>query len=392
MSKWPGIRHQFRLDQQQAHFAAMIFASHPLEVTEGITKDGERLDVEGYPFFLANSGKRTRRTLEALAEYFGVAFGDAALTHGTALGLAQILGGVRVSPEQEILTSRNEHDAVGETLRFRAERDGTRYRTVQLYRDSRTVSQDEIVQNVASALRPSTRLLVLTWVYSSDGVKLPLAEIGRLVDRENQRRLRPEDQLLFVVDGVHGFGVEDVMFADLNCDFFIAGCHKWIFGPRGTAIIAGRHAAWRHVVPMVATLSAAPNLPAFPHIPGGVIAFENRWALATALDFHRKVLVKSDVQARVRELTARFKEGLAGIGGIDLVTPDSTELSSGVVCFDLDRHSPDQAVEHLRARGIVASVSAWDHHAGRNHVRFSVSILNSEHEVDTALAVLEQAC
>jgi selenocysteine lyase/cysteine desulfurase len=45
-------------------------------------------------------------------------------------------------------------------------------------------------------------------------------------------------EVLLCVDGVHGFGIEDVSFAELGCDFLMAGCHKWLFGPRGTGIIA----------------------------------------------------------------------------------------------------------------------------------------------------------
>lgn len=41
------------------------------------------------------------------------------------------------------------------------------------------------------------------------------------------------DRVLLVVDGVHGFGVEDETVAQMGCDFFVAGTHKWIFGPRG---------------------------------------------------------------------------------------------------------------------------------------------------------------
>lgn len=73
----------------------------------------------------------------------------------------------------------------------------------------------------------------MTWVQSGSGVKLPIREIGKLVRELNQKR-DEQDRIIYVVDGVHGFGVEDVSFADFDCDYFIAGTHKWLFGPRGT--------------------------------------------------------------------------------------------------------------------------------------------------------------
>ena len=52
---------------------------------------------------------------------------------------------------------------------------------------------------------------------------------------------RPErERVLLCVDGVHGFGVEETSPAELGCDLFAAGCHKWLFGPRGTGLLWGR--------------------------------------------------------------------------------------------------------------------------------------------------------
>ena len=74
----------------------------------------------------------------------------------------------------------------------------------------------------------------MTWVHSGSGVKLPIGQIGELVRRHNRDR-DEQDRIVYVVDGVHGFGVEDAQFSDFNCDYFIAGTHKWMFGPGAPA-------------------------------------------------------------------------------------------------------------------------------------------------------------
>ena len=50
-----------------------------------------------------------------------------------------------------------------------------------------------------------------------------------MVNTANQER-DEADQIIFCVDGVHGFGIEDQDVTKLGCDVFIAGTHKWIFG------------------------------------------------------------------------------------------------------------------------------------------------------------------
>src|SRR3546814_14835530 len=39
--------------------------------------------------------------------------------------------------------------------------------------------------------------------------------------------------------------------ASLGADCLMSGCHKWLYGPRGTGIIAGRSDAWARLDPMI---------------------------------------------------------------------------------------------------------------------------------------------
>jgi len=88
----------------------------------------------------------------------------------------------------------------------------------------------QVLDTINRNIRPETRVLGMTWVHSGSGVKLPISDIGGLVDEHNRQR-DDQDRIVYVVDGVHGFGVEDLSFPAMNCDFFIAGTHKWMFGP-----------------------------------------------------------------------------------------------------------------------------------------------------------------
>jgi len=43
----------------------------------------------------------------------------------------------------------------------------------------------------------------------------------------------------------------DLTLPELNCDFWVAGTHKWLFGPRGTGVLWGRENAWRFTRPTI---------------------------------------------------------------------------------------------------------------------------------------------
>ena len=111
IDKWATIRRQFALTPEFSHFATLVFTSHPTPVALAIDYQRGLLDLDGFRYFMRDSPGLKLAALEAAASYFAVPPGLVALTTGTTLGLAQVLGGVTMKPHQRFLTSINEHPA-----------------------------------------------------------------------------------------------------------------------------------------------------------------------------------------------------------------------------------------------------------------------------------------
>ncbi|HEX6903461.1 MAG TPA: aminotransferase class V-fold PLP-dependent enzyme [Thermoanaerobaculia bacterium] len=385
MSKWDLVRNAFELDPAVTHFTAMSIASHPAALQWQIDNHRNAFNRGPLAHVLTQFPIAEQAAFEAVAAYFGADASAIALTGSTTMGLAQVLGGVVVAPHQEILTSTAEHFTTLDTLELREKRDRTAYRTFQLYKRASTATAAEIVDSVRAAIKPETRLLSLAWVYSSDGLKIPVRNIAEVVKAENACRQDPREKLLFSVDGVHGFGVEDSTFDALGCDLFIAGCHKWVFGPRGTAIVCGKPDAWEEVVPIMLTFSAKTKGPGRIHTPGGVHAYEHTLSLATSFHF-LSALGKSSVYGRVRQLVERLRAGLTERGML-IETPAATQLSSGIVCFRHPEEKPAVTVRRLMDSKIYITESPKDP-SGTSHARVSVAIFNNEADIDRLVAAL----
>lgn len=155
---WDQVRREFPLARADRHdFATMVQASNPESVSRAIATQRSEQDRDGFSYLETEGGDRDREVLEAINRYFDVPVDLVAPTYSTTMGLAQILGGVRMSANQEFLTSKNEHPATIETLELRARRDGTAFRQFPLFVDSRLVTEDEIIASVQREIRPSTR-------------------------------------------------------------------------------------------------------------------------------------------------------------------------------------------------------------------------------------------
>ncbi|BBP64194.1 class V aminotransferase [Pseudomonas sp. Cab53] len=386
--KWAQLRSLFDQDPDYLHFANFLVTTHPRPVREAIEQHRAALDKNPglqMDWDLGITEAREENVRTWAGRYLQAGPKQIALTGSTTQGLAMIYGGVQVKPDQEILTTVHEHYATHTILDLRAQRDGTRVRKIKLFEDAHRASHDEILAAIDRAIRPQTRVLGMTWVHSGSGVKLPIDQIGALVERHNQGR-RDDQRIVYVVDGVHGFGVEDLGFAAMNCDFFIAGTHKWMFGPRGTGLVCSRSDELKYVTPIIPTFSEAT---AFSTVmtPGGFHAFEHRWAVDEAFKLHLE-LGKAEVQARIHALNSYLKKQLVAMPQVELVTPLSPALSAGFTFFRIKgRESGQVAGDLMKQRVIVDAV----HRDAGPVIRTAPGLLNNEAQIDRFMTLLNQA-
>jgi isopenicillin-N epimerase len=393
---WEAVRDQFVLSPDFIHMTGFLLASHPKLVRDAIEAHRRGLDDNPVHYWADNEERFEADVLRAAADYLGAAPTDIALTDSTTMGLGLLYGGLALRQGQEVLTTTHDHYSTQVSLQLRAERTGASVRTIPLYRDLKTVSKDEIVNSLVTHVRPETRYVAVTWVHSSTGLKLPIRDTADALTKINASRAEG-DRALLCVDGVHGLGVENVRMADLGCDFFVAGTHKWMCGPRGTGLVWGHSRAWPAAHATIPTftfdayriwMKETPEnkvTKAALMTPGGFHSFEHRWALSEAFRFHLAI-GKARIADRIHTQNRQLKEGLAKMPGITLHTPLADELSAGIVCFEIVGLKPDQAVKALRRKRIIASETPYT----VKYVRLAPSLLTSPAEVETTLAAVRQ--
>jgi len=388
---WEGVRAAFALSPDRVHLSAMLLAANPRPVREAIERHRRGLDADPAGYYRQHSRRLRAEVREEAARYLGGAPGEIALTDSTTMGIATVYHGLRLGPGDEVLTTEHDYYATHEALRLAAARTGAVVRRVRLFDDPATATAEEMVERLGQAVTPRTRALALTWVHSSTGLKLPVAALREAADDAARRHGSPRP--LLALDAVHGFGVEDVDVRALGCDFLMAGCHKWLFGPRGTGIVWAHEEAWAATEPTIPSFIEGASWEAWDRAepppgptnaermtPGGFKPFEHRWAMTEAFRFHQAI-GKERVQARTHALATQLKDGLAAMPHVRLHTPRDAALSSGVVCFDVDGLAPAEVVHRLAALDIIASVTPY----AVPHARLTPCVYNTEGEVEAAL-------
>lgn len=391
LSDWSNVRAQFAVSPDYVHLSAFFIASHPRIVRDSIEHYRQQLDANPFVTVEEEEFGKAFRVERAVAEYLGGRPEEIALTDSTTMGLALVYHGLPLKKGQEILTTEHDHYSHHESIRLTAERAEATVRKIRLFDDFKSISADEMVERIRKAITRKTRVVGITWVHSSSGLRLPVREIAAAIGEINRGRAEA-DRVILVVDGVHGLGAVDESVAEMGADFFVAGTHKWMFGPRGTGVIWAKESLWRLMRPVIPSFAEGPygawmsgRLPGATRAswvtPGGFHSFEHRWALPAAFEFHRQI-GRARVAERISVLNDQAKEGLAAMSNVKVHTPKDRNLSAGIICFDIDGMKPAAVVEKLLEKRVIASETPY----GVSHARIAPSLLNTEEEVENTLA------
>ena len=121
-----------------------------------------------------------------------------------------------------VITSSMEHNSVMRPLKS-LERKGVRVSVVGCAADGNLDTED-----IRRALRPDTKLIVVTAASNVTGTKMPLEKIGRIALRNG---------IVFLVDGAQGLGHMDIDVKRQHIGMLAAPGHKGLLGPQGTGLL-----------------------------------------------------------------------------------------------------------------------------------------------------------
>lgn len=320
-----------------------------------------------------------------------------ALTNSTTHGLALAYHGLSLGPGDEILNTAHDHLVHLETVRLVTERCGATARRVRLFEghDASAATMEGLVGTLRNAIGPATRVLGVTWVHSSSGLKLPLRPLAEAVRELNDKR-EPGRRVTLLVDGVHGLGADDPRVAETGIDVFVSGLHKWMLAPRGTGLVWARPELWARMRPIHYSFNSKELYEAWmegraPRPParaswfglGGFQAYEHIWGIPAAVEMH-EAIGPARVKQRILALNGKLRDALSAMPHVRLRTPKDPGLCAGITAFEVEGLSPEDVVKKLRTQRVIASTSPYT----PTYARLSFGIANSPADVDRAIAAV----
>jgi selenocysteine lyase/cysteine desulfurase len=317
---------------------------------------------------------------EVIALLLNADVDEVAVTHGTTEGLHVAIYGLDWQPGDEFVTCNLEHPALATPANVLEER-GVTVKRVEVPANA---SSGEALELLASAMTARTKLVALSHVQYSCGLKLPAKQLIEAAHRVGA---------LVALDGAQTGGQLDIDVKALDVDFYSISGQKWMLGPNATGALYMSSRHQRTVAPLFTTHAVADARAMPADGPGGGnpmmrfrIASQSPALMAgftTAIKLLQEIGL-DQVEEYTQALGTRLRQGVASIAGCSVTGPTTADASCGLTAVAVEGWEPRQLVDALWERWRIA-VRVVNFPAA---IRFSTAPFNTAEEVDKALEAL----
>lgn len=379
---WAAARAAVMLDPSVTFLNTGSFGPTPRPVFERVTKLRRHQAEDPMDFIVRATPPLLWRARLRLAEFLGADPTRLLFSQNVSTAINMIASSLLLNGPGEILTSDREYGSMHWCWERAAQNQGLELRTFPLPLVPR--SPDELVDVVARAITPQTRLLFFSHVYSANGLVMPAKELCALARRHS---------VISVVDGAHAPAMIPLAIDDIGTDFYAGNCHKWLLAPMGAGfLVLGRgsvdrltplQVSWGYRRDASRGLDEQDEFGSTPRLRQ--LEFEGSrdvcpWLVVPeAIDF-QAALGWENTRGRIAELQTYVRMKLDGYAGLRLTTPVDPRMHGAMSAFWTPAEPPsDQLRQQLWDNKIEALINDWPD--GRT-LRISTHFYTREEEVE----------
>ncbi|MCU1289587.1 MAG: hypothetical protein JWN60_1816 [Acidobacteria bacterium] len=332
----------------------------------------ESFPVKSYGGWGAESLAEKTRTVAA--RFLGCDLSEMLITSSTTNGMNAVAQGVRLKAGDRILITDQEHGGGLSCWKYYAKYYGAVIDTVAVPNGENDAGA--VLDRIKKAFTEKTRLISVSHVFSSNGLRMPIAEISALARSKG---------ILCIVDGAQAAGAIKVNVKELGCHAYATSGHKWLMGPKGTGLLYLSKDAQDVIRPMQFDESYNTY-----NNGNGVVNLACILGLAKAIEYLESVGI-SKVEEHNLSLRNRLYEKLKDIKSIKIVSPQPGQplVSPMLACVLPDEVDRVAFVKMLFEKHKL-SIRATHKEFGFNGIRFCTHIFNTGKEVDFAAGVLRK--
>lgn len=372
---WRLVQRQFRLEPGLVYLNNASLGPSPALVADATEAFRRQLDAFPSRYMWGGWSEDKEAVRAKGAALLGASPEEIALIHNTTEGMNLVASSLELQPGDEVVLADHEHHSGTIPWRYWQEPKG-----IKLVRPTLPIlpsRPEEIVEVYRQAITPRTRVISMCHVINTNGMILPVKEVSAMAR---------EHGILVAVDGAQAPGMINVDLHDLGCDFYAASSHKWLFSPKGVGVFYARQTSQPLLKPLIVAHGWEDesirrlenyNTRNLPEVLGLGVAFD----FQNLMDPDRR-------QGRIYELKKYLRDRIDDDPAFVMKTPANDELSAGITTIEVVGRDVKEVAASLAERHRIDCRPMSTH--GLNGLRISLSVFNSEDQVDTLVGGMRE--
>ncbi|MBN9417146.1 MAG: aminotransferase class V-fold PLP-dependent enzyme [Candidatus Eremiobacteraeota bacterium] len=239
-------RRHFLLDPDIGHLNHGSYGATPLPVLRAQWDWQRQMETRTVEFHVRRQDALLRQARAPIAEYLGADLDNTAFVVNTTTAMNWVAHGLPLGPGDQVLLNDHEYGAVFRCWRVFAAERGFEVVSAPL------ALGENLIECLERHVNPRTRAVVVSHITSATAQLLPVAEVGAWARQKG---------IWSIVDGAHAPGHIELDLEHLGVDFYMGNLHKWLWAPKGAALLWVAPDCQKWIKPLVVSWGVDPIHP-----------------------------------------------------------------------------------------------------------------------------------
>ena len=319
-----------------------------------------------YMWRILDQGREPLR--KNLANVAGCSPEEIAINRNSSEGLETVIFGLQLKAGDEVVASLQDYPNMINAYKQREMRDGIKMKWINLELPSE--DEDYLVRQYVNAFTAKTKLVHITHIINWNGQILPVKKIANEAHKRG---------IEVIVDGAHSFAHFNFKIPDLDCDYFAASLHKWLYAPIGTGVLYVKKEKIKTIYPLFAT-SENPlkdDIRKFENL--GTRPFFIEQAIGKAIEFHEMIGIERK-EKRLHFLKNYWIEKVKDIPGVKVNTSLHPKWGCAIGNVGIEGKKPNELDSFLMTNYKIHTVAiTWKNIVG---VRITPNVYTTTKNLD----------
>ena len=319
-----------------------------------------------YMWRILDQGREPLR--KNLANVAGCSPEEIAINRNSSEGLETIIFGLQLKAGDEVVASLQDYPNMINAYKQREMRDGIKMKWINLELPSE--DEDYLVRQYVNVFTTKTKVVHITHIINWNGQILPVKKIANEAHKRG---------IEVIVDGAHSFAHFDFKIPDLDCDYFAASLHKWLYAPIGTGVLYVKKEKIKTIYPLFATNEnpLKDDIRKFENL--GTRPFFIEQAITKAIEFHEMIGIERK-EKRLHYLKNYWMEKVKDIPGVKLNTSLHPKWGCAIGNVGVEGKKPNELDSFLFTNYKIHTVAiTWENIVG---VRITPNVYTTTKNLD----------